>query len=220
VVSFSKVGTTKKIFYEIVAKTFGFMVPKEQGEAPPLPPRKKQNKKQENEKPIIVEKPEIIQKQDNSENSDSNPGSESSELGMEYPFVLKYVNVTGTACSRSPWYAFNIGTPLLPSDEAIDLENDETVAVDWKPELYTLKYIRLEGYSDWFEEHPSCKENWENLNKPISLDQCMKWFTQEEALSEELYCPYCQKPEKIKKKNGNLETPSNTYCAFEEIFFV
>jgi len=70
-----------------------------------------------------------------------------------------------------------------------------------------MKYLRIDGHGDWFDEHPSCKENWENLNKPISLDQCMNWFTQEEDLGDEVYCSDCKKPEKTKKKMEIWQPP-------------
>jgi len=79
--------------------------------------------------------------------------------------------------------------------------------VDWNLDVYTLNYLRIEGHGDWFDEHPSCAENWESLNKPISLDQCMNWFTQEEDLGDELYCSVCQKPEKTKKKMEIWQPP-------------
>jgi len=124
-----------------------------------------------------------------------------------YPFTLSYVNASGTACSRSPWYNFNIGTNIPLDDELVDLHPDETISVDWKLDVYNLNYLRIEGHGDWFDEHPSCSENWESLNKPISLDQCMNWFTQEEDLGDELFCSVCQKHEKTKKKMEIWQPP-------------
>jgi len=133
------------------------------------------------------------------------PSDHIETLTADYPFILRYVNASGIACSRSPWYLFNIGTPIVPNNDIIDLQSDETIAIDWK--LNVLKPIRIK-MNNWYEQHPSCEENWEKLNKPISLDQCMNWFTQEEDLADELYCSECKKDEKTKKKMEIWNPPS------------
>eukprot|EP01124_Arcella_intermedia_P032261 TRINITY_DN7492_c0_g1_i2.p1 TRINITY_DN7492_c0_g1~~TRINITY_DN7492_c0_g1_i2.p1 ORF type:complete len:864 (+),score=233.08 TRINITY_DN7492_c0_g1_i2:1465-4056(+) len=116
-----------------------------------------------------------------------------------FPFTLSYVNNMGTSSSRSLWFEFKVGTPIPLDDQPVDLVIDETIAIDWKLEKSSLNYLRI-NFGGWYEEHPSVKENWENLNKPLSLDQCMEWFIQDEELTDELYCKHCQKTEKSKKK--------------------
>jgi len=200
--SFSKLELTKKQLYSSIADLLSWMVPKDTKNAEVTPSKKPTTKQKE-----TSEKPDADPKTENdSESENSLP-----QVGSRYPFLLKYVNSSGTACSRSPWYTFNPGTLISDDDGLVDLQNDDTVAIDWKPDLYSLKYLRVDGYGDWYDEHPSCKENWDSLNKPISLDQCMNWFTQEEDLGDELFCSDCQKHEKTKKKNGNLATTTHVY---------
>jgi len=189
--SFSKLELTKKQLYCSIADLLSWMVPKDTKNAEGTTSKKPTTKQKE-----TSEKPDADPKTENdSESENSLP-----QVGSRYPFLLKYVNSSGTACSRSPWYTFNLGTLISDDDGLVDLQNDDTVAIDWKPDLYSLKYLRVDGYGDWYDEHPSCKENWDSLNKPISLDQCMNWFTQEEDLGDELFCSDCQKHEKTKKK--------------------
>jgi ubiquitin carboxyl-terminal hydrolase 6/32 len=191
ILSYKQSETTKQHLYALILKMFDWMIP--------------DSTKSSSNVTIAPDTP----KKDR-----TYPPDHIETLTTDYPFILRYVNASGTACSRSPWYLFNIGTPIVPNNDIIDLQSDETIAIDWK--LNVLKPIRIK-MNNWFEQHPSCEENWEKLNKPISLDQCMNWFTQEEDLGDELYCSECKKPEKTKKKNGNLEAPFITNHSFKAI---
>uniref|UniRef100_A0A6B2L2B8 USP domain-containing protein n=1 Tax=Arcella intermedia TaxID=1963864 RepID=A0A6B2L2B8_9EUKA len=117
----------------------------------------------------------------------------------EYPFTLYYVNERGTSSRNISWFSQDIGTPIPIDEGLLDLDQDETVAIDWKPKLNLLQKIGF-NYTNWFDIHESVKENYDNLKKPISLDQCFDWFSHNEELSEPIYCSTCKQHEKVWKK--------------------
>jgi len=50
------------------------------------------------------------------------------------------------------------------------------------------------------------KKNWDELNTPISLNQCLTWYSQEEEI-EDVYCSKCQTHLNAKKKMEVWKVP-------------
>jgi hypothetical protein len=166
VISFEKSKTpTVKEFYKMVEEKVKFMVEdweKEKEEGKQRGGGEKGKEKQGGPK---EDEEEGKEKEGKGEEGEA-------EEGPKYPFVLRQVNEKGESCPLSSWYHYSLGRTLDPaSSDPLDLPTNGTIAVDWDPPVYSLKYYRDNG--KWYEEHESVKENWDLLNSPIALDQCM-----------------------------------------------
>jgi len=94
------------------------------------------------------------------------------------------------------------------SDDKIGaiIEEGECLSIDWSLDNTYLTYPRPES-KNWFVEDPSLKENNEAQDLPISLDQCMAWFNQEENMGDELFCSTCDTNQKATKKMDLWKLP-------------
>jgi len=137
---------------------------------------------------------------------------------QDYPFVLKRVTPDGSMCSICPWYKFCFGCEISASDDIIGDSIDylETISIDWIPDRNELHYHRMDT-KGWYEEDKTVKENQETLNKPITLTQCMKWFSQAEDIGDEVYCSQCKNHMRTKKKNGLMEDTSDANYSSKKI---
>jgi len=126
----------------------------------------------------------------------------------KYPFELKYVNKDGTACSKCAWYRFCPGCDIPPTDEIIsnNLNNFESICIEWSQYKSDLTFYRNETKT-WFDEDKSIEVNREAQDTPLSFDQCMKWFTQEERIGDELQCSKCEAPKRTFKKMDLWKMP-------------
>lgn len=149
VVSFDKSRTTGKDLYSLLHTKVKFMM--EQLE--------KQQNSETNGAGGVTEVTE--------QNEEKDEGGEE----VQFPFLIRVVNQSGEKCPDAPWYHFNIGTEIDPNSEnLLNLACGTTIALDWFPSVYHLKYYREN--SKWYQEHESVKANWDLLNAPIMLDQC------------------------------------------------
>lgn len=89
---------------------------------------------------------------------------------------------------------------LVPvNDDLFTPKLSNSIAIDWNYDLNQMKYNQ--NNTTWFEENKSVKEHWDELNLPISLEQCIKWYTQKEILGDDdgVYCGKCQASVKATK---------------------
>ena len=92
-----------------------------------------------------------------------------------YPFVLRFTNNSGTGCGRCLWYKSCVGCPIEYAGEEVRVRNKETIAVDWNLAFLSLYFVW--GAERKFENDESVVALLEEQNKPVSLDECLSWFT-------------------------------------------
>ena len=61
-------------------------------------------------------------------------------MGYKYPFVLKCVNKTGSACCYCAWYRFCRGCVVSCSDALLPAA-PAYLAIDWDPTALHLRYL-------------------------------------------------------------------------------
>uniref|UniRef100_A0A8C7G585 Ubiquitin carboxyl-terminal hydrolase 32 n=1 Tax=Oncorhynchus kisutch TaxID=8019 RepID=A0A8C7G585_ONCKI len=110
-------------------------------------------------------------------------------MGYQYPFTLRVVGKDGSSCAWCPWYRFCRGCAVDCTEDRASVEN-AYIAVDWDPTALHLRYQTSQERI--VEEHCSVQQSRRAQAEPVSLDSCLKAFTNEEELGEdELY--YCSK---------------------------
>ncbi|XP_047141245.1 ubiquitin carboxyl-terminal hydrolase 32 isoform X2 [Hydra vulgaris] len=116
----------------------------------------------------------------------------------EYPFEIKVVNKDCSFCSLCPWYKFCRGC-VIQCDSHRFAYTSSYLAIDWDSMILHLYY----QYSkEKFDDHISIGESFAQLHKTVSLDTCLKNFTEEEELGDDetWYCSKCNMHRKIAKK--------------------
>uniref|UniRef100_A0A8C7G5A8 Ubiquitin carboxyl-terminal hydrolase n=1 Tax=Oncorhynchus kisutch TaxID=8019 RepID=A0A8C7G5A8_ONCKI len=109
-------------------------------------------------------------------------------MGYQYPFTLRVVGKDGSSCAWCPWYRFCRGCAVDCTEDRASVEN-AYIAVDWDP---TALHLRYQTSQERVKEHCSVQQSRRAQAEPVSLDSCLKAFTNEEELGEdELY--YCSK---------------------------
>ena len=108
------------------------------------------------------------------------------------PFILKIVNKKTKACAFCPWYKFCTGcilNPLYP--EFFSIPKNCYLIVEWCRKV-KLKQIKDENILLNLN-HSSINDEIEtNINKPVSIYDCLDLFTQKEEI-ENIFCENCKK---------------------------
>ncbi|MFH4973487.1 hypothetical protein AB6A40_000196 [Gnathostoma spinigerum] len=110
------------------------------------------------------------------------------DIRSGYPFDLCIVDSRFEWCAKCPWSSFCHGCVLKRTDDVIE-EEISALAVDWKPAALYLRYqhsVELLCVDD-----ESFINEWDIHYRPCSLVSCLKDFTQEELLDDEVFCKKC-----------------------------
>lgn len=149
VLSFKQGSLTNKQLYNKVAEMFKPMTERPEPEKKDQKERKakKESKGKTEKKDGEERKPKKPGKKEKKENHETKDKKEKNEKidDSTFPFELKIVSANGMSCYKSPWYLFSIGTDIPFNDETVIIQNDQTIALDWKVSVYMLNYHRYEN---------------------------------------------------------------------------
>ena len=113
------------------------------------------------------------------------------EMNLCTPFILKIVNKKTMACEYCPWYKFCTGCVLNPLyQDYFTIPRHCYLIVEWcrKVKLNQIKDENLLLYLN----HSSIKDEFEsNINKAISIYDCLDLFTQKELI-DNIFCENCK----------------------------
>ena len=123
------------------------------------------------------------------------------------PFVLKHVDITGTACSICHWSKRCYGCPIEPKvGDHLDLQplmlRNTYIACEWDINFYE-ENKDPQGAS--WQEHESVGKMQSELDKPHPLSACFELFSKEDSLS--VNCDYCKKDRPHKKTTEIQQCP-------------
>ena len=109
------------------------------------------------------------------------------------PFILKIVNKKTKACSFCPWYKFCTGCIIQPDNEQyFNFQSaDWIIIVEWCRKV-KLKQIKDENILLYLNHSSMNDEIETNINKPVSIYDCLDLFTQKEEI-ENIFCENCKK---------------------------
>ena len=114
------------------------------------------------------------------------------------PFLLKVVNKKTKACAFCPWFKFCTGCILNPLyQEYFSIPKNCYLIVEWCRRVKS-RQIKDENISLCLN-HSSMNEKKENnINKSISIYDCLNLFTQKEEI-DNVFCENCQKNQTFAK---------------------
>jgi len=106
------------------------------------------------------------------------------------PFDIHITTKSGDSCGKCRWDQFCTGCPI-DGEEIKNLSTEMTLALTFN--THTLPYYDA-SLAESFEEHESVKEAEKKQEAPITLDECLKLFTEAEIMDdkESWYCPKCK----------------------------
>ena len=108
------------------------------------------------------------------------------------PFLLKIVNKKTKACAFCPWYKFCTGCILNPLyQEYFSIPKNCYLIVEWCRKV-KLKQIKDENILLYLKHSSMNDEIETNINKPVSIYDCLNLFTQKEEI-EGIFCENCKK---------------------------
>ena len=112
---------------------------------------------------------------------------------MVQTFVLKHVDIVGTACSICHWSKRCLGCPIEPRiDDSLELRplllRNTYIACEW--DINFLEQNQDPMSANW-QEHESVGNIKAELDKPQSLQSCFELFSRGDSLS--VKCDYCKK---------------------------
>ena len=114
------------------------------------------------------------------------------------PFLLKVINKKTNACAFCPWFKFCTGCILNPFyQEYFSIPKNCFLIVEWCRKV-KLKQIKDENISLYLNHSSMSDEIETNINKPISIYDCLNLFTQKEEI-DDIYCENCQKNQAFSK---------------------
>ena len=114
------------------------------------------------------------------------------------PFVLKIVNKRTMACNYCPWYKLCTGCILNPLyDKYFSIPKNCYLIVEWCRKVKS-RQIKDENVLLYLNHSSINNDNETDINKKISIYDCLNLFTQEEEISD-IYCENCQKKQIFNK---------------------
>ena len=114
------------------------------------------------------------------------------------PFLLKVVNKKTMSCNYCPWYKFCTGCILNPLyQEYFSIPKNCYLIVEWCRKVKE-RQIKDENISLKLNHSSMNNEIETDLNKKISIYDCLNLFTKEEII-EGIYCENCKKNQIFKK---------------------
>ena len=129
------------------------------------------------------------------------------------PFLLKVVHKKTKACAFCPWYKFCTGCILNPLyQEYFSIPKNCYLVVEWCRKV-KLKQIKDENILLYLNHSSMNDEIDNNLNKTVSIYDCLNLFTQNEIIED----IFCEKESNIYKNIKNRTYSSIFSNNFEKI---
>lgn len=135
----------------------------------------------------------------------------------DFPFRLSFCNWTGSGCALCPWYKLCQGCPL-PTRGAVTVPEGAWLGVDWDLTALHLRYQHSTELA-WAED-VSVEAAAEAHRSPVSLNSCLKAFTEEEKLADPVYCSSCKSQQSAKKRLAIWKLPPILLVHFKRFQYV
>jgi len=120
-----------------------------------------------------------------------------------YGFMLRTSSRDGKCCSLCPWYECCLGCLIPDDDNQTVLANGDSIALDWHTivDLCSLGFesahskasntnTSLTRRPQLFKKHSSCCGGSKELNRALSLEECLGAFSREERMPK-AFCSQC-----------------------------